>query len=118
MFFWFDRNGRNTKLPKVRTKLNSKQLSNNQKHVTFSEKNKTVVYPRYSPLPAINKTYPYHKLERQRTYVVTNPVYVKPTKLPKQRKKQMAFKDFKKSLNKRNKSNKNENENGLMWFDL
>lgn len=117
MFFWFDRDGRNTKLPKVRPKFNNKQLSNNQKHVQFSEKNKTVTYPRYSPLPAINSTYPHRKLERQRTYVVTNPVFVKPTKLPKQRKTQMTFKDFKKSL-KRNQSNKNEKENGMIWIDL
>lgn len=116
MFFWFDRDGRNTKLPKVRPKFNNKQLSNNPKHIPFSEQNKSVAYPRYSPLPAINSTYPYRKLERQRTYVVTNPVFVKPTKLPKQRKKPMTFKDFKKGLNKKKANNKNEN--GMMWIDL
>lgn len=111
MFFWFDRNSHNTKLPKIRSKLNNKHLSNNQKHVTYSEKN-TTVYPKYSPLPAINSKYPYRKLERQRTYVVINPVFVK----PKQRKKSMTFKDFKKNLNKINKNNKDEN--GMMWIDL
>lgn len=117
MFFWFDRNGRNNKLPKVRPKLNNKhQSNNNQKHVTFSKNNETVVYPKYSPLPAINSKYPYRKLERQKTYVVTNPVFVNPIKLPKQRKKPMTFKDFKKGLNKKNKNNKDEN--GLLWFEL
>lgn len=113
MFFWFDRNGHNTKLPKVRSKSNNKHLSNNQKRVAFSEKNTTVVYPKYSPLPAINSKYPYRKLERQKTYVVTNPIFVKPTK---QRKKSMTFKDFKKNLNKINTNNKDEN--GMIWIDL
>lgn len=119
MFFWFNRDGRNarnTKLPKVQQKFNNKQLSNNQKRVTFSEKNKTVVYPRYSPLPSINSKYPYRMLERQRTYVVSNPVFVKPTKSPKQPKKPKTFNDFKKSLNKRNKNNKTEN--GMIWIEL
>lgn len=113
MFFWFNRNDRNIKLPKVRPKLNNKHLSNNQKHDTFSEKNTSVVYPKHSPLPAINSKYSYRKLERQRTYVVTSPVFVKPTK---QRKKPMTFKDFKKGLNKRNKNN--SHENGMIWIDL
>lgn len=113
MFFWFDRDNRNSKLPKVRPKSNTKHLSNgNPKHVTFSEKNQTV-YPKYSPLPAINSKCTHRKLERQRTYVVTNPVFVKP---PKQRKKPMTFKDFKKNLNKKNKSN--DDESGLIWVDL
>jgi len=98
MFFWFDRKGHGNKLPKVSSKSNNKHLSNNPKHVPFSEKNKTV-YPKYSPLPAINSKYPHRKLERQRTYVVTNPVFVKPTK---QQKKPMTFKDFKKNIKKRN----------------
>lgn len=113
MFFWFDRNDSNIKLPKVRPKLNNKHLSNNEKHVTFPEKSPTVVYPKYSPLPAINSKHPYRKLERQRTYVVTNPVFVK---APKQRKKPMTFKDFKKGLNKRNKNN--NDDNGMIWIDL
>ncbi|VVC44448.1 Hypothetical protein CINCED_3A022546 [Cinara cedri] len=117
MFFWFDRDNRSTKLPKVRPKSNNKHLSNGNhpKHVTFSEKNQTV-YPKYSPLPAINSKYPHKKLERQRTYVVTNPVFVKPIKPPKQRKKPMTFKDFKKNLNKKNKTN--TDESGLIWVDL
>lgn len=111
MFFWFNRDGRNTKLPKLRNKHN-KQLSNNQK--LSSENNKSV--PKYTPLPAINTKYSYKKLERQSTYIVTNPVYVKPTKLPKQRKKPITFKDFKKNLNKKNKNNKDDS--GMIWIDL
>lgn len=121
MFFWFNRDGRNarnTKLPKVQPKFINKQLSNNQKRLTFSENNKTVVYPRFSPvnLPAINSRYPYRMLERQRTYIVSNPVFVKPTKSSKQQKKPKTFSDFKKNLKKRNKNNKNEN--GMIWIDL
>lgn len=114
MFFWFDHdNHKTTKLPNVRPKSNTKHLSNsNSKHVTFSEKNQTAVYPKYSPLPAINSKYP-RKLERQSTYVVTNPVFVKPTK---QRKKPMSFKEFKKNLNKKMKTD--NDESGLMWFDI
>lgn len=112
MFFWFNRDGRSTKLPNVRTKFNNKQLSNNQKHLP--EKNKSV--SKYTPLPAINTKYPYKKLQRQSTYIVTNPVFVAPTKLPKQRKKQVTFKDFKKNLNKKNKNNKDDN--GMIWIDL
>jgi len=121
MFFWFNRDGqnaRNTKLPKVQPKLNNKQLSNNQKRVSISEKNKTVVYPRFSPLPAINSKYPYRMLERQRTYIVSNPVFVQPTKSPKQQKKPKTFRDFKKSLNKKNNNNNNKDENGMIWIDL
>jgi len=112
MFFWFDRNNRNIKLPKVRPKLNNKHLSNNHNQ----KKNLSDVYSKCPPLPPINSMYPYRKLERQRTYVVANPVFVKPTKPPKQRKKLMTFNDFKKSLNKRNKNNKDEN--GMFWIDL
>lgn len=113
MFFWFNqKKDHNNKLPKVSTKNNSKHFSNNQKHNLHSEKNKTA-YPRYSPLPAINSKYPYRKLERQKTYVVTNPVFVKPSK---QRKKPMTFKEFKKGLNNKNKNDKDEN--GLMWVQL
>lgn len=121
MFFWFNRDGqnaRNTKLPKVQPKSINKQLSNNQKRVTFSEKNKTVAYPRYSPvnLPEINSKYPYRMLERQRTYVVSNPIFVKPSKSPKQQKKPKTFSEFKKNLKKKNKNNKDEN--GMIWIDL
>lgn len=118
MFFWFDRNSSNSKLPKVQPKLNNKQLSNNQKRVTFAEKNKSVVYPRFSPLPAINSKYPHRKLERQETYIVSDPVFVKPTKLPKQQKKPKTFRDFKKSLSKQNKNKNNKDENGMIWIDL
>lgn len=116
MFFGFDRGGRNNKLPNVRPKINNKHLSNNQKNVTFCEKNKNDVYPRYSPLPAINSKYPYRKLERQITYVVTNPVFVKPTKPLKERKKSLTFKDFKKGLNKKHKNKKDGS--GMIWIDL
>lgn len=112
MFFWFDqKNGRSNKLPKVSSKINSTHLSNNKKK--YPEKNKTVVNSKYSPLPEINSKFPYRKLERQRTYVVTNPVFVKPTK---QRKKPVTFKDFKKTLNKKNKNSKNES--GMVWVEL
>lgn len=111
MFFWFDqKNGRSNKLPKVSSKFNSNHLSNSKKK--FPEKNKTV-YSKYSPLPEINSNYPYRRLERQRTYVVTNPVFVKPTK---HRQKPMSFKDFKKTINKKNKTSKNEN--GMVWVEL
>lgn len=116
MFFWFNCDDRNTKLPKVRSKINNKHSSNNHKHVSFSDKNKTFSYPKYSPLPAINSKYSNRKLARQNTYVVTNPVFVTPTKPQKQRKKPTSFKEFKKDLNKNKKNNKNEN--GMIWIDL
>lgn len=113
MFYWFEqKNGRNNKLPKVSSKINNKSVSN-QRKFSFPEKNKTITYSKYSPLPAINSKYPNRKLERQRTYIVTNPIFVKPTK---QRKKPLTFKEFKKELNKNNKNNKNEN--GMIWVDL
>lgn len=105
MFFWFNRDDHNTKLPKVRTKFNNKQLSEKSKSIS-----------KYTPLPEINTKYPHKKLERQTTYVVTNPVFVKPTKCSKQRKKPMTFKDFKKNLKKTNKNN--EDDNGMIWIDL
>jgi|UniRef100_A0A2S2RAC7 hypothetical protein len=112
MFFWFNRDDHNTKLPKVRTKSNDKQLSNNQKHLSENSKN----ISKYTPLPAINTKNPYKKLERQTTYIVTTPVFVKPIKRPKQRKKPMTFKDFKKNLKKINKND--EDDNGMIWIDL
>lgn len=118
MFFWFDRDNHKTKLPKVLTKFNNKHISNKQKNVTFSEKNKNDVYPKYSPLPAINSKCQFRKLERQRTYVVTNPVFVKPTKPPKERKKSITFKEFKKGLNKKHKNKTNKDESGMIWVDF
>lgn len=116
MFFWFNQDGHNTKLPKVRQKLNNKNLLNNQKNVVVSNNNDTIIYPKYSPLPAINSKHSYKKLERQYTYVVTSPIFVKPTKPSKQRKKLISLKDLKKGLKKKT-INKNQ-ENGMMWIDL
>lgn len=105
MFFWFNQDGHNTKLPKVRQKFNKKHLSNNKKNVAVNS--------RYSPLPEINSKYPYRMLERQCTYVVTNPIFVKPTK---PRKKLISLKELKSNYKKTN-INKDE-ENGMIWIEF
>lgn len=115
MFFWFNQDGRKIKLPKVRQQFNNNLLSN-QKNVSVSNKHDAIIYPKYSPLPAINSKHSYRKLERQHTYVVTNPIFVKPTKPSKQRKKVISLKDFKKGFKK--KTIHENGENGMMWIEL